>query len=190
MAEALGARSEGPDTTGEAPSPAVGPSPLFVWATGSFHAAFLVAALVAGLHRSGAAGDLLEGVGTLPGALAYLYLWGVTLWTTRQALRAAGVSPGESHVGVGALRSALVWGGVTGGAFFGALFVVLAGSIFVRAGLDAVGLVVLIGVGGGLLAVLVGALVGGLLALVDLAALRATDLLVGAEREDGPRDRA
>lgn len=163
------------------------PSPLFVWATGSFHAALLVVALVGGLHLAGAAGDLLQGVGTLPGAVVYLYLWAVTLATTRRALRASGVTPaGGVPDGRNALGAALRWGGATGLGFFAGPFVVVAGAFFLRGGLDAASVVGLLLIVGGIVAAVAGAVVGAVLALLDLALLRAAVLVTGDLSRGGP----
>lgn len=187
VAPAVGA--DGPREEQEAGSDALAgdPSSLFVWATGSFHAALLVAVLVAALHWSGSAGDLLAGVGTLPGALAYLYLWGVTLATTRKALNASGVTAAGSVAdGRNALWAALRWGGATGIGFFAALFVVVAGLLLVNVGIGAVPAVFVVGLVGGLLAALVGAVVGAVLAAVDLAMLRAAVRVTGDLSGSGP----
>lgn len=160
---------------------------LFVWATGTFHAALLVTVLVAALHRSGAAGDLLQGVGTIPGALVYLYLWAVTLATTRRALRTSGVTPaGGVPDGKTALRSALFWGGVTGLGFYAGPYAIVALGIVLRGGLDAVGVVVLLLAVGGIVATVAGAVVGAVLALLDLALLRAAVQLTGDLSRGGP----
>ena len=156
---------------------------LFSFAVGSFHAALLVALGVAGLHLSGAAGDLLGGVGTLPGAVAYLALWVLTVWTTDRALTASGVTPVE---GVPdrrrALRAALTWGAVTGGVFFAALFVVVLVAALVVVGPEALTLVLIGGAVGSVFALVVGALVGGLFALADVGLLRVAVALTGERR--------
>lgn len=165
----------------------VEPSPLFAWATGTFHTAVLVAALVAGLHLAGAAGDLLGEVGTLPGALAYLYLWIASTWTTGRALQSGGVAPVDGVPDrARALRGALTWGGVTGVLFFAALFVVVAGLLLLNVGLGAAAAVVVIGLLGGLLAAVVGAVVGAVLAAVDLALLHLAVLVTGDLSRGGP----
>jgi len=156
---------------------------LFSWAAGSFHAALLVAVLVAVLHLSGAAGDLLGGVGTLPGAVVYCYLWALSAWTTDRALAASGVTPAA---GVpdrrGALRAAAAWGGVTGVLFFAALFAVAAGLLVAAAGVEAIGFLLVAGVIAAMLAAAVGAVVGVALALLDVALLRAAVALTGDRR--------
>lgn len=153
---------------------------LCAWATGSLHAALLVALGVTGLHLSGAVGDLLGSLGTIPGAVAYCYLWGVTVATTDQALRRAEVSPA---VGVpdarGAATAALVWGGATGLAVFAPTLGLVASLVLFNVGVEGVFLVLLVAIVGSLVAAVVGALVGGLFALLDVALLRAAALVIG-----------
>jgi hypothetical protein len=153
---------------------------LFAWATGSLHAALLVALGVAGLHLSGALGDLLGGLGTLPGAVAYCYLWGVTVVATDQALRQGEISPvGGVPDARGAATAALVWGGTTGLAMFAPVLVLVAGLLLFNVGIGAALAVFVVAVLGSLVAAAVGALVGGLFALLDVALLRAAALVAG-----------
>lgn len=152
---------------------------LLVWAAGTFHAAGLVVLLVAALHLADAAGDVLAGLGTVPGALVYLYLWALVTWTTRRALAASGVTAADPPDGRAALLAGGIWGGATGVLFFGGLFLAVAAFLVLTAGIGAVPVALLVGLVGGLLAVLVGAVVGVLFALVDLALLRAAVALDG-----------
>lgn len=169
----------------EGPGAPTGPPSLSTWATGSFHAALLVAALVAALHLSGAAGDVLAGVGTLPGAAAYGYLWGVTVWTTGRALDAGEVTPnGDAAAPRGVIRAAVVWGAATGGLFFATLLAVAAVALLVTSGLEALATVAIVGVVGGVLSVLLGAVAGVVFALVDLALVRLVDPVVPATPPD------
>lgn len=168
----------GPGDRGPAPdsrSPA-GPDPLVVWCLATFHAAFLVAVGVLALHRSGAAGDLLAGLGTLQGFALFLALWTVTWWTTRRWLAEATVDARAGTTpSVGAsLVPALKWGGLDGLVFLLFLVAVLLVPNAVAAGtVSAVYVLALLVLVGSLVAAVVGALVGGLFALVDLALLRA-----------------
>lgn len=170
------------------PPPEPAPPSLLGWAVGSFHAALLVALGVTALHLSGAAGDILGGIGTVPGAVAYLYLWGVATWTTGRALRAGEVSPVD---GVPdrwtALRAALSWGAVTGLLVFAPGYLVVAGLLLFSGGVGAVSAVLVVALLGGAVAALVGAVVGGLFAALDVALLGAAALVAG-EAGTGPPD--
>lgn len=151
--------------------PSVRAPSLFTWATGSFHTALLVVAGVAAVHLAGRAGDLLGAGGTLPGAVAYLYLWAVTVWTTDRAMTASEVTPGGIPDRRAAGRAALRWGAATGLAVFLVPFVVVAGFLLVAAGLGAVPALLVGGAVTGVLAAAVGAAVGVLFALLDAALL-------------------
>jgi hypothetical protein len=132
---------------------------LRAWALASFHVATLVTVGVALAHAGGLVGDLLSGLGTLPGVALYLLLWVLTWRTNRRWLLAHG--PPERD----AVRPALAWGAVTGVGF---LLCVLAALAVVLEPADLVVLVIFAGVGTPVAAV-VGALVGGVFALVDAA---------------------
>ena len=151
-----------------------GPPALLVWTLAAFHAAFLVALVVAAVYLAGLANDGLAALETWIGVLAYLYLWGVTWWTNRRMLDAVG-----SGLLTGSTRTtdvfveAMKWGGVAGFlAFLPALAVGIA--LFVGAGgVEALPFVVVGAAIGSALSVGVGVLVGGVFALVDHLLLRA-----------------
>lgn len=156
------------------------PPRLVVWAAGSFHATLLVVLLVGGVHLAGAAGDLLAGLGTLPGAVAYLYLWAATTWTTGRGLRTAEFRPDDGvSGGLRAAGAALLWGGVTGVGVLLPVLVLLVGSLAL-AGDDGVLVAALVFGGVGLpLAATVGAVVGLAFAGLDLLLDAVSGLLVG-----------
>jgi len=160
----------GSDAHGDDPPPTV---ELRAWALASFHVATLVAVGVGLLHAGGLVGDLLSGLGTLPGVALYLLLWGLTWRTNRRWLLAHG-PPGR-----GAVRPALTWGAVTGVGFLLGALVALAVALEPA---DLVVLVIFAGVGAPVAAV-VGAAVGGVFALVDAALCSFADAVVGAARE-------
>jgi hypothetical protein len=137
-------------------------------ALASFHVATLVAVGVGLLHAGSLVGDLLSGLGTLPGVALYLLLWLLTWRTNRRWLLAHG-PPGWD-----AVRPALTWGAVTGVGF---LLGVLAALAVVLEPADLVVLVIFAGVGAPVAAV-VGALVGGVFALVDAALDAVADAVV------------
>ncbi|WP_254543181.1 hypothetical protein [Halomarina pelagica] len=144
------------------------PDSLLVWALGAFHAAFLVASLVALLHVTLSLGDLLRGLDTATGLALYLVLWATTWWTARAVLARATV--GESVDRLALVKRGVLWGGVAGVCFLLALvLVVLAPRLLVEGEFVALGLVTGIGV---VIALVVGGLVGGLFALLDLLLFR------------------
>lgn len=168
-----------------APDARPGPPRLVVWAAGSLHAALLVALLASALHLSGAAGDVLAGLGTLPGIAVYLYLWAVTTVATRRALRTAELGadgrvgrPGRAAV------AAAVWGAATGLAFLLGPLVVAGGFVLVTSGPDVLVFLALVGLAGSVVAAVVGGLVGLAFAGLDLLLVRAAGSLVGDPRAD------
>ncbi|WP_137287078.1 hypothetical protein [Halorussus salinisoli] len=156
-----------------------GDDSLVVWALASFHTATLVAVLVTAFYLAGTLGDLLGGLDTLFGLGLYLVLWAGTWWTTRRVLRAVADATSEtdtaSETGTSALAVVGVggkWGGVNGVLFFWVLFV---GFVALNASLeiDAVAFLFVAGGIGTLLALGIGAIVGVVFAVLDLALFRA-----------------
>lgn len=154
---------------------------LFAWAVGSFHAAVLVAAAVAALHGVDAAGDVLASVGTLSGAVAYLYLWALAVWTAGRGLAAGGVTPAGAPDTRAAIVAATAWGAVTGLGVFVPGLVLVGGLLLGGVGVEAVPAVVIVGTVGAAIAAALGAVVAAILASLDLAALRTAAALA-----DGP----
>lgn len=140
---------------------------LRAWALASFHVATLVAVGVGLLHAGGLVGDLLSGLGTLPGVALYLLLWVLTWRTNRRWLLAHG-PPGRD-----AVRPALAWGAVTGVGFLSGPLA----ALLVLDPTDVVVVVIFAGVGTPVAAV-VGAVVGGVFALVDAALAAVADAVV------------
>ena len=152
------------------------PPALVTWCLGAFHVAVLIVVAVLLLQRGGAVGGALSGLDTAIGLGLYAFLWAVTWWTTRRALRAAwrdGRGPTWKH----SLAGALVWGGATGVVFFTGLFAAFFVLLVVQ-GED-----VLATLGFGLIsafvAMLVGGVVGGVLGLLDIVLLRAARRFAG-----------
>lgn len=172
-----------------------GPDPSLAWWLASFHATLFVAVPVALLHAVGALGDLLGGLGTLPGLVLFLWLWGATWATNRRWLAssdplaaASGRDGGdEASAGPGGadgargddsdddsdsaqpgsvLVGAFKWGGVTGLLFFYGLMVGIAVAVS-----EPVAVAVLFAAGT-VLSPVVGALVGVVLAAFDLVLAR------------------
>lgn len=161
-------------------------SRLLAWAAGSMHAALLVASLALGLHLSGAAGDVLAGLGTLPGVAVYLYLWGVTVWTTGRGIRKAGATATEGVDGrLRAGAAAGVWGAATGALFLAGLLAAVAVALVAADGLESLAVVAVAAVVGLPVALLIGTAVGVAFGLLDLMALAAASRLVGADGAAG-----
>ncbi|MFC6989994.1 hypothetical protein ACFQJD_17155 [Haloplanus sp. GCM10025708] len=96
MADAGDAGAATADATTTDPTAVPASDPLLAWGLASFHVAVLVVVPVAILHRVGALGSLLHGVGTGVGLALYLLLWGVTWATNRRWLTEADFSaPGR-----------------------------------------------------------------------------------------------
>lgn len=167
---------------------AVDPPAVLVWGVSTFHVVVLVVVLVTGLFLSGAAGDVLSGLDTTVGAAIYLYLWGITWWTTRRWLLAGGLPltadrPASRAVAVATLK----WGGITGLLFFAGLLVVAGGALLVIGDVGTIPVVVGIGLVGSPLAFTVGAVVAGVFAVADRRLLQAARSVAGpAGCDDGP----
>jgi hypothetical protein len=153
------------------------PDRLDAWTFAAFHAALLTAVGVTALHAAGALGDLLGGLSTGLGLFLYGLLWATTYWSNRRLVERA--PPGDAGVRE-VLAGAAAAGALTGAAFLaelvgvGLAVVALRGDLGVPAVSEpadvlAPGAVVLLAVG---LAGVVGALVGLVLAGLDLATIR------------------
>ena len=150
---------------------------LETWTVATFDViAFGLVGVLAG-HASGALGDVLPGLGTVPGILAFGYLWVLTLVATRWVLAEGGLSRTESRP-----LGRLLARGVAGAALVGAAFVggigLVGGLITLRSGIEplSVALLTLFGAVGGALG---GAVVGLVLGLLDVGFARAADAVVG-----------
>ncbi|WP_135825685.1 hypothetical protein [Halorussus ruber] len=151
----------------------VGDDPLVVWALASFHTAALVALLVAALYLAGPLGDLLSALDTAVGLTLYLGLWAATWWTNRRAFRAiadAGTDSASVRASV-VVGTAGKWAGVDGVLF---LWMLLFAAVFPPSTVTIAGVAYYLAFGGvgSLLAFVVGAIVGCLFALLDLALFR------------------
>jgi hypothetical protein len=147
----------------EEDGPRVDPTddPLAAWGVGTLHASLFVLAPVVVAHAGGALGDLLAGVGTLAGLALFAYLWAAVGLASRRWLR--GVDPDRP---LDAATGGATWGAAAGLGFLPG--VVLA--VLVATGNLPLAAVLLLA--GALVAPLVGATSGALLAVVDVAFLR------------------
>ncbi|WP_423750976.1 hypothetical protein [Salinirarus marinus] len=157
MADAGDAGAATADATTTDPTAVPASDPLLAWGLASFHVAVLVVVPVAILHRVGALGSLLHGVGTGVGLALYLLLWGVTWATNRRWLTEADFSAPRPTVAAGGK-----WGAVAGLAFFYGLLVAIASA---TGDLTFVAIFALLGTA---FSPLVGALIGVGFATLDL----------------------
>lgn len=149
---------------------------LETWAVATFDAVALGLVAVLAGHASGALGDVLPDVGTVPGVLAFGYLWALVFLAMRWVLAGDGLSWGED-------RSLwrLLARGVAGGSLVGTAFVggsgLAAGLVGLASGVSAttVALVTLFGAAGGAVG---GAVVGFVFGLLDVLLARSADAVV------------
>lgn len=140
---------------------------LLPLALGSAHAALLLGALVLLAHRRGALGSVLETTGTARGVLLFLALWGIATLAGAWALRRVPLDPRPA---AGTLVVMGFWAGAAAGPAF--LLALLLASV--RAFEPALLFFLFFA---GAFAVVVGGVLGALLALVDALALRAADAI-------------
>ncbi|MFB6122092.1 MAG: hypothetical protein ABEJ78_01355 [Haloferacaceae archaeon] len=157
MAESADAPDATPDSPPDGSAVAPAADPLLAWGLASAHVALLVVVPVLGLSRVGALGSLLHGVGTGVGLGLYLLLWGLTWATNRRWLAEADFDDPRRTVVAGTK-----WGAVTGLGFFYGLLAAVASATGDLAFLAILALV------GTAFSPLVGALVGGVFAALDV----------------------
>lgn len=146
------------------------PDRLVAWSLGAFHAATLVAVLVALGHTAGVLGGLLADLNTVVGLALYVLLWLLSWRATRAVL--SRVTP--ATIETGATGEAIAWGAVGGAGTGVAVLVGIALVVVVpviRRGGDVLsfGFILLVG---GIVAAIIGAVVGGLFAVLDIAFFR------------------
>lgn len=146
---------------------------LVRWTFATFHAAALVLVAVWLVHLSGALGDLLGGLDTALGLGLYVLLWAIVWWATGRAFDDA--PPGSSSVQA-RVTAGFVYGGLTGAGF---LLLVLVGAIvvFLVTGGQLLAVAVL-GFVGGIVAFIVGGLIGVAFAMLDAPLARAGERFV------------
>src|SRR5712672_471011 len=99
---------------------------LVVFALGTFHAAALIAALVAILYASGGLAPLLSSLSTIAGLALFSALWLATVWSTGRTLRGAFTVAPWTSVPLGIMIPRAAWrGGVNGVVFLVCLGVIL-----------------------------------------------------------------
>ena len=156
---------------------------LLTFCLGTFHTAFFVLVLVMTFYLAGSLGGLLANLNTLMGFALFGMLWWLTYWATSRAIVA--VSTAHRQPGIYALAwsptaplldywriltYAALWGGIDGGLFLAILLFFFALSALFRNPADVASFISLFAIilFGAVLALLIGALAGALLALLDI----------------------
>jgi hypothetical protein len=154
--------------TGTESAPRDAPDPLLAWGLASFHAAVLLVVPLWVGHAVApvALGGLLDGLDTLVGVALFLVLWGSTWWSNRRYLATSALETPRGTVVAGAK-----WGAATGLPLLGC--VVLAALVATSPVFAAVLLVA-----GSVVAPFLGAVVGAVLAGVDVVFDRLAGTLV------------
>jgi hypothetical protein len=154
-----------------------GAESLESWTVATFNVVAFGLIGVLAAHLSGALADVLGGLGTLQGLLAFGYLWALVVVGTRWSLADAGLA----RAGRGETRALLLRGTVAGSlvgvafllglALGGGLLAVLTGGIEPLS-------VALIALFGSVASAVVGGVVGLVCVLVDLGLARVTSLVL------------
>ena len=145
---------------------------MTAWVLGTFHTAVLGIALVLLAYPGGSLGVTLASLSTIAGLALFLALWAITLFATERATRGLDLLGG---VTAGLHRRALRWGALNGVLFLWAFVAILALQQLVTAPGTLEWQTVLTGAGfvvgvGSLAAMAFGAVIGLILASIDLAA--------------------
>lgn len=154
---------------------------LSVWALATFDTVLFVLAALLPVHAVGALSDLLSVLGTLPGIVAFGYLWALFVLAVRWVLADATLDDPVTTLGLRGIAA----GGVAGIAFLVSVVGVAAVPGVVAGSVRPLS-VLLIALIGSAVAAVVGGVVGLLLGAVDLAVYRATGYVLptGADRND------
>ncbi|MGH2499182.1 MAG: hypothetical protein ACRDF0_03705 [Candidatus Limnocylindria bacterium] len=162
-----------------------GGEPLAAWTLATFHAVGFVLVLLVLVYRTGALGEILQGLSTVTGLALFLALWATTCATTRRALAGGRWSRAADGGDVGALvRAGARWGAANGLLFLAALAIAQGVTALVaRPSLDTlrfvVGLSAFLATFGALVAFGLGGIVGLALAALDVAALAVARRITG-----------
>jgi hypothetical protein len=181
---------------------------LMVWSMGSFHAVLLTLVLVLFSYGGGALAGQLGGLGSLAGAMVFLALWGLGVWTAGRALQGFNLAPRRPADGDSVFVVGILWGGTYGALFFLALAATFIGGrlVYLLPGLaseatrgqdrlidllrDAPGVLAFVAIGG-LVAYVVGLVIGTAFGLLDLSlwaiARRLADGAIDVDRPAEPR---
>ena len=146
---------------------------VVAWALGTFHAASLVILLVLPLYLSGGLTSVLTSLSTASGLALFGALWLTTVWSTHHAPHGAlGTGLKLSVPLREVIIRAVLRGGLNGLAFLAFLAVILGISAVLNGQLASVITLVVVGglvfAFGAVIAYLVGGLLGGLFACIDI----------------------
>ena len=154
------------------------------WALGTFHTSVVGIALLLLVYPGGGLGVTLGGLNTLTGLALFVALWTTTVFTTGRAIRGLRLI-GDDRTETGAFyRRALRWGAANGVLFLISLVVILVVNALLTAAPSVqIGAILALaafeGIIGSFVAFAIGALVGLVLAGLDLVALRIARAVVG-----------
>jgi hypothetical protein len=151
---------------------------LVVFTLGTFHAAVLIAVLVAVLYANGGLASLLSGLSTIAGLALFGALWLTTVWSTNRTLRGAFTVAPWTSVPADTLIARAAWrGGVNGVLFLAFVGIIVAISAAfsgdLALGVIGAGFLIFATVGAAV-AFVIGFVVGLLFACIDLALATAT----------------
>lgn len=141
----------------------VRPARLLIWSLATFHTAFFFAVLVVLLYLSGQLRNLLASLNTLVGTAVYGVLWITTWWCTHRAyqqLRWIELATPLNFLEL--IGVAIKWGAVNG-----VFFLILASILLAMITIVGIPFAIVALIIGSPIALLIGALVGFLFALID-----------------------
>lgn len=143
------------------------------WILGTFHSAAVGLALLFLAYPGGGLGTTLASLSTITGLALFIALWSITVFATSRAIRGLDLAGGAI---AGYHRRALRWGALNGVLFLWSFAALLALQQLVTAPGTLSWQSLLLGAGfvgglGSLFALAIGAVVGLVLASVDLAGL-------------------
>ena len=149
------------------------------WILGTFHSAAVGLALLFLAYPGGGLGATLANLSTMTGLALFIALWSITVFATSCAIRGLDLAAGAI---AGYHRRALRWGALNGVLFLWSFAALLALQQLVTAPGTLSWQSLLLGAGfvgglGSLFALAIGALVGVVLASVDLAGLALARLI-------------
>jgi len=161
------------------------------WTVATFDLVAFALLLLLPAHLSGALGDVLAGLGTVPGLLLFGYLWGLVAVGVRWGLADGGLAnrtKGSSLLARGTLGGACVGSGFVAGV------VIVGGAVVAVEEPSIVTSIALFGSIAAAVAAVVGAVVGALFAVVNVALARVSESIVPtanaveADTERGTRE--
>lgn len=143
------------------------------WILGTFHTAAVGVALLFLAYPGGGLGVTLASLSTVTGLAIFLALWTITVFATSRAIRGLDLAAGAA---AGYHRRALRWGALNGAVFLWSFAALLALQQLVTAPGTLSWQSLLLGAGfvggiGSLVALTIGAVVGLVLASIDLVGL-------------------